>query len=290
MSKYSEAIDFEQIIAKLYQAILRSEGFGTVKAEHNITIKGRSGATSQFDIYWEYQVAGVLNKVAIECKNYAHTVSVDDVRDFAYKLHDVGNVRGIMVTRVGYQDGAKKIAKNEGIYLKKFQFPDELDWTGRIRTIILSMHVLTLDNVQHEFIFDEDWVKEHFPGQKSFTSKRPVSTEEISFFKENGENLGTLHEMDNKLPRGEHGTTGLTYYHSFSEPTFIRAPELPGLKINGIKYRYDVVESSEEHSISVDDVLLGILTNDIGEKEYSFFFDNTVANFVKEVPSGDKGD
>ena len=96
------------------------------------------------------------------------------------------------------------------------------------------------------------------------------------FLKENGEILGNLRELDDDLPCVKHKATNLKYSRSFTETTFIRAPGVPDLKINGIDYSYDITEFSEEHSVSADEVLLGILTDDAGEREYSFFSDYSV--------------
>lgn len=116
MSQYNEAIEFEKIVMSLYQAILNADGFENIRVEHNVTLACKSGATAQFDIYWKFKQAGVTHEVAIECKNYNKKITSDKVRDFACKLHDAGNLRGIMVSRKGYQHGTKLIAKDNRIH------------------------------------------------------------------------------------------------------------------------------------------------------------------------------
>jgi restriction system protein len=53
----------------------------------------------------------------VECKCYAHKVSVDDIEEFHSKIDDIGAHKGIMVTTVGYQEGAVKTARGRGIAL-----------------------------------------------------------------------------------------------------------------------------------------------------------------------------
>lgn len=48
---------------------------------HNVKLIGKSGQKHQIDVYWEYQYDNTIFKIAIECKNYNHTVSICKVRD-----------------------------------------------------------------------------------------------------------------------------------------------------------------------------------------------------------------
>jgi len=38
----------------------------TIVVRHDVRLKGRSGQEYQIDVYWEYKIAGVTHKVAIE--------------------------------------------------------------------------------------------------------------------------------------------------------------------------------------------------------------------------------
>jgi hypothetical protein len=54
-----------------------------------------------------------------ECKNYSHTVPVDDVEEFHAKLSQVGadRTKGSMITLVGFDLGSVKFARSKGIGL-----------------------------------------------------------------------------------------------------------------------------------------------------------------------------
>jgi Restriction endonuclease len=70
------------------------------------------------DAAFELEIAGGARLLCIlECKHYKHRVSVADVEEFHSKLDDIGAHKGIMLTTVGYQEGAKKAALGRGIAL-----------------------------------------------------------------------------------------------------------------------------------------------------------------------------
>jgi hypothetical protein len=136
---------YEEFVAEVYQAILdkqaRNGEIKPIKLERLKKLKCKSGADTKVDIYWEYKIADILNKTVIECKNYKKTVGVDDVREFGNKIQDIGDVRGVFVSKNGYQDGAKKVAKHFCIELLNIRELVEDDWEGRIRELNVQMHI-----------------------------------------------------------------------------------------------------------------------------------------------------
>jgi len=70
---------------------------------------------------WEIDALGYdenRNLALIECKYYSSArVDQNTLAAFAYIIKDTGAYRGIVVTTLGLQEGAKKIAETEGIEL-----------------------------------------------------------------------------------------------------------------------------------------------------------------------------
>ena len=101
-----------------------------VQVHHKKQYVGRiSHRVIVVDVSFEKSVAGARLLILVECKCYAHAVSVDEVEEFHSKLDDVGAHKGIMVTTVGYQDGAVKVAEGRGIalaHLTEDETPGEL--------------------------------------------------------------------------------------------------------------------------------------------------------------------
>ncbi len=114
--------EYERFTQEIYQQLVNLDVVRTTKVQHNVMLEGRSGQKHQIDVYWEYEIAGNKHRVAIECKNYNKPVPVGVVRDFKGVLDDLNGVNGILVTKIGYQEGAKKYAK-EYIALKELRNP-----------------------------------------------------------------------------------------------------------------------------------------------------------------------
>ena len=61
-------IEYEKFTQEIYQELVNADVVKSTKVKHNIKILGKSGQKHQIDVYWEYEIAGVLHKVAVECK------------------------------------------------------------------------------------------------------------------------------------------------------------------------------------------------------------------------------
>lgn len=81
-----------------------------IEVEHNVSILGRSGAKHQIDVYYEFERAAVKHRVAIECKNENRAVHKGEVQEFHSKISDIGDITGIMISKNGYQKGARDFA------------------------------------------------------------------------------------------------------------------------------------------------------------------------------------
>ena len=147
--------EYEIFAQEVYQLLLDAGKPRGAKVKHDIKLMGESGCEHQIDVYWEYKLDGKIHRVAIECKNYSSSVPVGKVRDFFGVLHDLGDMRGIMVSKKGFQEGAKKFAEQYGISLHELREPG----TGEtiIGEIDLVMH---LDMRQTLFLIDEEWAAE----------------------------------------------------------------------------------------------------------------------------------
>lgn len=117
-------IEYEKFTQEIYQELVNADVLKATRVQHNVKLKGKSGQEHQIDVYWEYEIAGIRHRVAIECKNYNRKVEIGKVRDFYGVLSDLNNVAGIMVTKVGYQKGAKEYASTYGITLKELREPN----------------------------------------------------------------------------------------------------------------------------------------------------------------------
>jgi hypothetical protein len=138
---YAAAIDYELLTKQIHGEILKIEGQREIDVLHDKSMVARSGVEHQVDVHWKFKQAGIGHTVLIECKNYKTPVTLEKVRSFFSVLHDIGNCRGLMVTKTGFQSGVEKFAQFYGIALKLLRKPTPDDWKGRIKDIRAIMTV-----------------------------------------------------------------------------------------------------------------------------------------------------
>jgi restriction system protein len=109
------ASEYENFIYRVCEALGEPDG---IVVYRNKTYTGRvSRRKIKMEVSFEGQLLGARILGLVECKCYKSRVEVSDVEEFHSKLDDIGAHKGIMFTTVGYEAGAKKVAKGRGIAL-----------------------------------------------------------------------------------------------------------------------------------------------------------------------------
>jgi hypothetical protein len=111
------AIQYELLIKKLLAMKLYCDEAECSAIKHRNRYKGASGQEHEIDLSFETTLAGSRLLVLVECKCYSRPVGIEDLAEFAYKLRDIGAHKGIVVSTVGFREGAITIARREGIAL-----------------------------------------------------------------------------------------------------------------------------------------------------------------------------
>lgn len=114
-SRSLNALAYEEFVAESYRVLLNA-GIGQVTRNRHIKGK-KTGHDHQFDVVIELSLLDLAFLIIIECKHYRRRVDVSEVLEFASRLDDVSAQKGVMVTTVGYQEGAVRTAKAHGIAL-----------------------------------------------------------------------------------------------------------------------------------------------------------------------------
>ena len=149
-------IEYELFTREVCERLALYKGLLSSTVQHNVKLKGKSGFEHQVDVLWEYEKDGEVHRVAIECKNYNQKIPIGRVRDFFGVLYDIGNIKGIMACKEGYQDGAKKFADYYGISLMELRAPKDEE------TIIGELDIKWDINGTHQlFLIDEEWATKH---------------------------------------------------------------------------------------------------------------------------------
>lgn len=162
--------DYEIFVQNLQQALINSEEVMSqknVEIERNKKIKDNYGIMREFDLYWEYELAGVTYKTIIECKDYASRVSIDRIDSLIGKIRDIPDLKPVFATKTGYQSGAELKAKNSKVDLLIVREQRDDDWEDKdgnplIKEININMQIMSPARITNFKPFiDGDWLKEN---------------------------------------------------------------------------------------------------------------------------------
>ena len=260
--------DYERFTQEIYQQLVNLDVVRTTKVQHNVKLEGRSGQKHQIDVYWEYEIAGNKQRVAIECKNYNTLVPIGKVRDFKGVLDDLNGVNGIMVTKVGYQEGAKKYAKEYGISLKELRTP-RYDETiiGEIENHIHYEVRYTL------FQIDELWAERNsfdiesyrkrlsliFSSRTELWNSSPfiyIDRKDDILRDEKGREVAYLNEIEKQVP--DHPTEDFPFVFKF-EDAYLNSRYFGFVKVCAVKYNYSIHDKKQTIAIDAGDLVKAIL-------------------------------
>ena len=161
----SDGKGYEIFVQKLQQALLDSEQLATqknIEVQRNKKITDNCGIDREFDLYWEYELAGVTYKTIIECKDYIRPVSVEKIDALIGKIRDIPDLKPVFATKTGYQIGAEKKAKSNKIDLLIVREQRNDDWEDRIREVRIQIHLMTPVRITaFRPLIDGKWVKKN---------------------------------------------------------------------------------------------------------------------------------
>ncbi len=269
--------EFELFTRHIYQKLVNNDVLKPTLVQHNVKLKGKSGCKHQIDVYWEYEIAGNKHCVAIECKNYNSLVPIGKIRDFKGVLDDLNNVNGIMVSSKGFQNGAKKYAKEHGISLKELRTPN---WDESIGEIVFMFQT----NIRRcLFLVDEDWAIQHdLDFQKyrerlaSVSNKSPeeywgglhvsFDTKDDIIRNSHNEKVSSLQELEKQLPDNHKPNDSFVFPF---EDAWIESRHWGPIKILEVKYEFISENTENSFALAAEDFVDGILMDAInGETQY----------------------
>lgn len=266
--------EYEKFAREIYQKLMNAEGINTINVKHNVKLMGKSGQQHQIDVYWEYQIGGVKHKVIIECKNYNATVPIGKVRDFYGLLADLTNVSGIMVTKMGYQAGAKAYASYYGINLKELRTPTleeaiigeiqiHTQIARRRRLFLIDKQWAELNNISLESL--ENWFAgiSLWDGELRNDGYFPLEISSgASILDKKRHRISTFDELENKLSEDNE--------HIFNfEDAYVDTRYLGQIKINAVKYISNKTQEKKIFAIDARNIIKAILKDALsGEIKY----------------------
>jgi len=265
--------EYELFTKELCERLSMHRGLKTIVVKHNVKLRGKSGQNHQVDVYWEYEKNGEVHRVAIECKNYSYGVSIGKVRDFYGVISDLEDVKGIMVTTVGYQKGAKQYADHYGISLKELRAPRDGE------TVIGELDMQFETDVTHRlFLINEEWAAKRgfdinmYRERTAMCSVQnsekwrnathlPLSTVDDNIRDADGRVLLSIEELQKHKP-DKHPDENTNIY--CFEDAYVKIDHWGLIKIDEIKFEREYTKDEQTYSIDAGRFVRAILADALG--------------------------
>ncbi|PAV48681.1 restriction endonuclease [Pseudomonas sp. HAR-UPW-AIA-41] len=241
----SDGKDYEKFVKDLQQALLDSEKFSeqkNIEIEANKKIIDNFGIEREFDLYWEYELAGVTYKTVIECKDYASRVSIEKIDALIGKTRDIPDLKPVFATKTGYQSGAEAKAKANRIDLLIVRKQRDDDWEDKdgnplVREINIEMQILPCPRITNfRPRIDGNWAKENTnldPSTKLISSgmNNEIFIEDVA-----NNDTYSLYDLAYRLDSKANGEYGdLSHTETFQEAYFLNN----GLRLKMLSYEVD---------------------------------------------------
>jgi hypothetical protein len=279
--------EYELLIREIFQQLADQDHVPNILVEHDVVKQGLT-TKHQIDVYWEFELVGIIHQVVVQAKNWATAVDQGEVLKFEAVLRDLpGQPRGIMVTAQGYQEGALKVAAAHGIKLYELKeevpSPIELNYTGWIEfntkgyrqtasgkpfAFVVEHEIVTPEFSKLTFKADATWHRETGRAIPSI-SELQLHPHEIEFYDPEQRFLRSLRDIYSDLAGliNSRGETNATETFLFDAPTFMKVPSTSSLiKVTGFSVEVTIKKERQERLWKIGDVAMFILKSlDDGE-------------------------
>lgn len=155
---------YEALTEQVFIRLLAQDNVCT-DVERDVYVQGK-GARHQLDVTFTFSLGGVSYRTIVQCKDWKSPVKQEQVLAFRSVLDDIpGQPRGIMVSRGGFQKGAREFAKHHGIQLYELRPPRDEDWDGLFRRVEIEGRLYAPEFRNGAFTFDRSWLMEQLTNK-----------------------------------------------------------------------------------------------------------------------------
>jgi hypothetical protein len=135
-AKKPEWRSYEKLTEHLMRRIGDADTIATLRLERKVTLPGHA-TENEIDVVWEFRDRdNRLVRLLFECRSYASRITQQALHSWRSVVDDVSEegveTIGVMVTTVGYQSGAQRVADTYGIVICELRNPNEADLAGRL--------------------------------------------------------------------------------------------------------------------------------------------------------------
>lgn len=266
----NNGVSYELFVQRIQQALFDAQqmsGFKTINVVHNCKLIDKNGVERQFDLYWEFELGGLIYRTIIECKDFESTVPISKVDELVGKLKAFPDIRGIIATRNGFQSGGVKEAAANGIDLIVVRDEDvSKDWIDAngntlLRSIVVNFNcIVPWRLIEFKPEIDGDWCRAAGVDKLQYQCElKDVIIEDV--IKSESRSIEQF-----VAEYGEKGCNEYKMHFDFVDAYMI-APNNPRCKIKGFDLRY-YGEYTLTDSIELRPEVLGVVEY-IGKKRKS---------------------
>jgi hypothetical protein len=138
---------YEELTLSLVARLAERAPVTTTRLERDVELRGLA-TVNRVDVLWEFSDgAGRPMRVAFECRSYKRPINQQALHSWRSVVDDVSTpgtpTVGVMVTRAGYQSGARRVAETYGVIILELRNPDPRDLHGRLSAIHVTMEART---------------------------------------------------------------------------------------------------------------------------------------------------
>ena len=242
----------EAIVAELVNQINKEDSVQTLVVEPYKNLKGTSGATHQFDVYWESRTGLQTHRYAIQARHWDKPVSLRELGRLRKALNDLqASPTGIFLASSGFKKKARAYAEHHGIDVWIYPF------TIKTMNDDVTFFVAKFEDVSP--VFDEEWIEKVLKPKLREGVSVPVTlegTDERTHLFDERCAAKTVREVLQEYYLAE--KTEVPAHEIcvlFDKPTYIETGDLaaPMLKVSGLNAVFSLTSHTETlRSVSKD--------------------------------------
>lgn len=130
MSNEGDYKKYERLVRDILEREIRSDApAARISVDDDQKLPGRSGAMHQVDVVADVWIAGLQFRVIAECKfRSTRPVEKRDVLALSKTMEEIGAHKGLIVTTIGFQEGAETVAESYKIGLVTLDLDSPHSW------------------------------------------------------------------------------------------------------------------------------------------------------------------
>ena len=155
---------YEKLTKDIYEVLGKGAGVKIECYGSSCKITGKSGVEHQVDVLTSHSDGIHTYRTIIECKYWKNKINKDIVMKVVSIKDDCNIDKAVIVSQMGFTQDGISYAEHVGVDLVELREPLDKDWEGRIRNIVVNMHIRIPNITRCENLVDEVDKSKHSPS------------------------------------------------------------------------------------------------------------------------------